>query len=212
MDAVAIRTEAVAESRVCFGEAELAPGPVDVRTAFGLGRPADLDIGFGKGRSLAEWALARRDGMLLGIEKRKGFVGRALERLDAAARLRVRIVHGDARAVLPRLRPAGFFRSCAMSFPDPWWKRRHMKRQVVGTPLAEEIARLLGPGGEMFLQTDVEERAAQFRSAFAGCGRFDDISGPGGFLPANPTGIRSNREIRYAETGVPVFRMLFRKR
>jgi tRNA (guanine-N7-)-methyltransferase len=166
---------AAADPMVLFEEADLPRDAIDVRAMLGVAPPADLDIGFGKGWSLREWAWTHHEGTVLGVEKRRGFVDHAVRKLGEAERLRIRIVHGDARTVLPRLVPGGFFRRCTLSFPDPWWKRRHQKRQVVGSGLAVEIARLLADGGEAFVQTDVPERAEPFRAAFVGCGLFDDV-------------------------------------
>lgn len=199
------------EGGVLFDEREIGAGPVDARAAFGCTTPADLDVGFGKGMSLRGWAERNREGCVLGIEKRRSFALHALARLDAAARARVRVVRADFRALAPRLGPAGLFRHCRLDFPDPWWKRRHQKRQVVTGTAAGEIARLLAPGGYVFVQTDVPDRAEKFRAAFLDTGAFEDLSGPGGFLAENPTGVRSNREIRCAREGVPVYRMMFRR-
>ncbi|WP_437494982.1 hypothetical protein WME75_34865 [Sorangium sp. So ce1014] len=49
-----------------------------------------------------------------------------------------------------------------MHFPDPWWKKRHEKRLAMGPALLDSLARLLVDGGEVFVRTDVEERAAPY--------------------------------------------------
>lgn len=51
-----------------------------------------------------------------------------------------------------------------MHFPDPWWKKRHEKRLVMGDVFLTQVTRLLAPGGELFIQTDVEERADQYEA------------------------------------------------
>ena len=65
----------------------------------------------------------------------------------------------DARQLLPRF-PAESVQRVFMHFPDPWWKRRHEKRRLTGDRLLDEVVRVLRPGGEFFMQTDVPERAA----------------------------------------------------
>jgi len=54
------------------------------------------------------------------------------------------------------------------ALPDPWWKKRHEKRLVLGELLVAQAARLLRDGGELFVQTDVEERAAQYEVLLSG--------------------------------------------
>ena len=78
--------------------------------------------------------------------------------------------------------------------------------------LAEKIIRrLLRQGGEVFIQTDVQERAETFVADLRAHGGFD-LPEPA-YLPGdNPFGARSNREKRAIEDGLPVFRILARKR
>lgn len=208
MHGTVIREPAAGEGLMCFDERDLPAGDVDVRAAFGCVEPVCLEIGFGKGRTLREWPAAC-PGMLLGIEKRRSFVSRALARLGPGAHEKLRVVRADFRSLAPRLRPGGFFAGCALHFPDPWWKRRHRKRQVVAGPVIAQLARLLRPGARVFVQTDVRERAEQFRAGFLASGLFKDMSGPAGYLPSNPTGVRSNREVRCEAQGVPIYRLLF---
>ena len=63
---------------------------------------------------------------------------------------------------LARLSPDASVRRFFVHFPDPWWKKRHAKRLVVRDTFLAEVARLLEPGGELFVQTDVEERARAY--------------------------------------------------
>src|SRR5438876_45170 len=78
------------------------------------------------------------------------------------------VARGTARDVLPRF-AAGSIARVFVHFPDPWWKKRHRKRLLVGTPLLAELVRVLAPGGELFIQTDVEERAAGYEALCDAC-------------------------------------------
>jgi tRNA (guanine-N7-)-methyltransferase len=191
-------------------EHALPAGPLDLLRTLGCAPPVDLDVGFGKGRSLVEWAARGFGGSLLGIEVRRGFAEHAAARLAKAGARGVRILRGDFRALAVRLGPAGAVRRIFFHFPDPWWKKRHLKRQVVSGPVVAELVRLLRPGGEIFVQTDVPERAAEFRAALAAAGLEPTQLGEGTTEP-NPFGVRSNRELRCAAAGLPVWSMTFRK-
>src|SRR5438045_6620383 len=81
---------------------------------------------------------------------------------------RGRMFAEDARLALPRLGPDGSLAAVFLHFPDPWWKKRHAKRLVLGTDVLEQIARLLRGGGELFIQTDVEERASLYETHVLG--------------------------------------------
>ena len=99
-------------------------------------------------------------------------------------------------------------------FPDPWWKKRHQKRLVVQDGFLDEIARLLEPGGELFVQTDVEERAAGYEELVALDARFVPAGDAPGSprLAENPYGARSPRERRAIADGLPVHRLRWKRR
>ena len=88
-------------------------------------------------------------------------------------------------------------------FPDPWWKKKHQKRLVLSGSLLPELARVIHPGGQLFIQTDVEERAAAYEEL---------LSSSASFAPArvaarveeNPFGARSPREHRAIADGADV--------
>ena len=121
---------------------------------------------------------------------------------------RVRVVAEDVRALLPRIAPDAALARAFVNFPDPWWKKRHAKRRVLGDDLLAELARLLEPGGELFVQTDVEERALALREQLVEHPAFELQPEPAD----NPYGARSNREDRAIENGLPIYRLLAKRR
>ncbi len=180
-------------------------GPLDLATLLPGSGEIELEIGFGHGLFLYERAVARPAARLLGLEIKRKWSYLVAERCARRGLANVTVWSADARLVLPRVNAASVSR-VFMSFPDPWWKKRHFKRSLVGAALLDEIARILRPGGEFFLQTDVEDRAHSHLAALAEDARFE-----GGMLEANPYQARSNREARAAEDGLPVYRTLARR-
>jgi len=81
-------------------------------------------------------------------------------------------------------------------------------------PLLDAIARLLADGGELFVQTDVEERADLYGAQIAAVAELE----PAGDLPGsprladNPYDARSPREHRAIADGLPVHRLRYRRR
>jgi tRNA (guanine-N7-)-methyltransferase len=109
------------------------------------------------------------------------------------------------------LGPDGAFRRIYVNFPDPWWKKRHQKRLVVAAGLLDPLARVLAPRGELFIQTDVEDRAQQYEALLAMDARFCTAGdAPGSArLQDNPYGARSPRERRALADGLPIVRLGF---
>jgi tRNA (guanine-N7-)-methyltransferase len=186
---------------------------VDARTLV-TGEWLELEVGPGRGGFGFE---------RLAFEPRLGFIGLEVRRKWATivdTRMakrglapRGRVFAEDAKEALPRLGPDGAFLRAFLHFPDPWWKKRHQKRLVMGDVFLAEVARLVATGGELFIQTDVEDRAAQYEAQVTGSSWF----GPAGDVPGsprvaeNPFGARSPREHRAIADGLPVYRMLYRR-
>jgi len=194
---------------------ELAPrapeGPIDLALLWpGRAGEIELEIGFGRGMFLLERAQAAPSARLLGIEiKRKWayLVSQRAARLELAG---VRVFGADARELLPRIGPEHSLARAFLHFPDPWWKKRHGKRRLRGQHLLDPLARLLAPAGELFIQTDVEERAQEFVSELRAHPAFELPDEP--FLVDHGYGARSNRERRAIADGLPVYRILARRR
>jgi tRNA (guanine-N7-)-methyltransferase len=169
--------------------------------------PIELDIGFGRGLSLFERAAASPESRIVGIEVKTKLAYKIDEQLQKRDIQNVKILCGDAREILKRAEPAGSLRRVALHFPDPWWKKRHDKRRVIGEALLTELRRLMKPGGELFIQTDVEHRAEQYVAQLRGMADFT-LASASGYVDTNPFDARSNREKRAIEDGLPVWRIL----
>lgn len=189
--------------------------PVDLREIVN-GRWLELEIGPGpKAGFLLERAAARPEAGLVGLEIRRKWaaVGDALLASDGFA-ARARVFCEDARLALPRLGPDGGVRRVFLHFPDPWWKKRHQKRLVMSPSLLDSMARLLKRGGELYVQTDVEERAEAYEAQVGAHPAFEAAGDEEGSarMVENPYQARSPREHRAIEDGIPVVRLRYRKR
>jgi tRNA (guanine-N7-)-methyltransferase len=178
------------------------------------GKWLELEVGPGRGGFLLERAAAVPEAGLIGFEIRRKWatiVDNRLKKLGLGGRCRV--FAEDALFALSRLGPDGIFQRVYLHFPDPWWKKRHEKRLVMGDRFLDEVARLLPLGGELYVQTDVEERALQYEEHILGDKRFTpagDVEGSPR-KAENPFHARSPREHRAIKDGLPVHRLLFRR-
>ncbi len=189
-------------------------GRVDVRT-LAAGEWIEIEVGPGRGWFLVERAAAEPRAALVGLEIRRKWATIVDQRLaKRGLGGRARVFAEDAGSALPRLSPDGSVRRVYLHFPDPWWKKKHHKRLVMRDAFLSEVARLLEPGGELFVQTDVEERA----DAYAGLVALDDRFVPDGDEAGSPRVAdhayvaRSPRERRAIADGLPVHRMRWRRR
>jgi tRNA (guanine-N7-)-methyltransferase len=175
----------------------------------------ELELGPGRGGFLMERAALEPQAALIGLEIRRKWAavvdGRLAERGLGA---RARVFAEDARFALPRLAPDASVRRVFVHFPDPWWKKRHAKRLLVQGGFLDQLARLLQPDGELFMQTDVEDRAAGYEELAARDDRFvaDGDAEGSPRLAENPYVARSPRERRAIADGLPIHRLRWRRR
>jgi tRNA (guanine-N7-)-methyltransferase len=192
----------------------LPEGQVDLRDVV-QGVTFEIEIGPGRGGFLLERAAIVPDAAIVGLEVRRKWAAVVDARLaKRGLASRARVFAEDAGPALARLGPDGVLARVFLSFPDPWWKKRHQKRLVVRPALLDDVARLLRPGGELFVQTDVESRALEYEGQLSADERFvtaGDSSGSAR-LADNPYGARSNRERRAIADGLPIHRLRFTRR
>jgi tRNA (guanine-N7-)-methyltransferase len=223
------------QSRGLYADAPRLPGddivdlPHLVRTAFRLettglnaeiatGAPREIELEIGPGSKagfLVERACASPEAGLIGLEIRPKWavVGDGLL-AKVGHTSRARVFCEDARSAMPRLRPDGCVARIYLHFPDPWWKKRHAKRLVMGELFLVEVARLLVPGGELFVQTDIEERANHYARIVTAHEAFEpagDVNGSPELID-NPYGARTPREHRAIADGLPIHRLRWRRR
>ncbi len=187
---------------------------VDARTLV-RGASLEIEIGPGRGGFLFDRAVSAPDAGLIGLEVRRKWAAIVDARLaKAGLAARARVFAEDAKEALPRLGPDGVFARAFLHFPDPWWKKRHQKRLVMGDEFLDEIARLVVTGGELYVQTDVAERADQYEARIAADARFVPFGdAPGSARMAeNPYDARSPRERRAIADGLPVHRLRFNRK
>ncbi|MEM7219975.1 MAG: tRNA (guanosine(46)-N7)-methyltransferase TrmB [Pseudomonadota bacterium] len=143
--------------------------------------PLGVEIGFGMGQALAEWALERQDWRLLGIEVYQPGIGSLLLQLEEAGATNVRVLEADAREIFERWLPAASVREIHIYFPDPWPKKRHASRRIVQPDTLAVFANALEPGGLLHLATDWQSYAEWMLECAQGEPRLRNLAA--GFAP-----------------------------
>lgn len=103
----------------------------------------------------------------------------------------------------------------SIQYPDPHFKKQHAKRRVVTAELVDTVAKFMPPSeGVVFLQSDVQGVLDDMRDRFAEASMYFtahkqhdmDI-----YLPDNPLGVPTEREVSVLEKDLPVYRVLFQR-
>jgi tRNA (guanine-N7-)-methyltransferase len=187
----------------------LPEGDVDPRLLLGANR-VELELGPGNGAFLLGRLDADPEVRIFGLEIRRKWALGIHDRIERRGALhRARAYAEDARDALPRLTNESICR-VYVHFPDPWWKKRHLKRRVLQLPLVDQLARVLSDGGELFVQTDVPERANDYEELLSGHPAFAPLLETAR-VPDPGFGARSARERRAIQDELPIVRLHYRR-
>ncbi|MGE5259547.1 MAG: tRNA (guanine(46)-N(7))-methyltransferase TrmB [Actinomycetota bacterium] len=119
-----------------------------------------LEIGFGSGEHLLWQAEHHAEAGFIGCEPFVNGMGTLLGAIETRGIETIRVHDGDARDVLAWL-PNSSLARIFILFPDPWPKKRQMKRRLVSQETVAELARVLRAGGELRFASDSRDYAAE---------------------------------------------------
>jgi tRNA (guanine-N7-)-methyltransferase len=132
----------------------VAAGAVDPKGLFPSKSAVWLEIGFGAGEHLHAVAAGRAEVGFIGCEPFVNGVAALLGRIEAVDPGNIRIHVGDARDLVDAL-PDGSIGRVYLLYPDPWPKARHAKRRFAGAENLRALARVMRPGAELRVATDM---------------------------------------------------------
>jgi len=130
--------------------------PVDLKVAFPNATEYQLEIGFGGGEHLAWQARHHPTVGYIGAEPFINGVAKLLCQIEDKGLDNIRIHFGDARPLLEALPKASLTRLFVLH-PDPWPKKRHYKRRMISPWFFQEASRILIPGGELRVTSDIPD-------------------------------------------------------
>ena len=134
--------------------------PIDPAAIFGDARPVWLEVGFGGGEHMVAMA-ARYPGIgIIGCEPFINGVAMLLGKIRAAGVSNLSVHPGDARDLMDVL-PDASISKAFLNYPDPWPKARHHRRRFVTPEHLIPLHRIMAPGAEFRVATDIPDYMRQ---------------------------------------------------
>jgi tRNA (guanine-N7-)-methyltransferase len=171
-----------------------------------------LEIGFGSGEHLAHRAAGNPSVGFIGVEPFINGHASLIERIDALDLRNVRLLDYEAAPLLDWLPPRSLARVVVL-YPDPWPKRRHWKRRLISGKTLKKLAKLMQPGSELWLATDVADYAATSLAAALSSEAFDWVAkGPEDWRRPFPDWPGTRYEVKAKAAGRRPIYLTFRRR
>jgi tRNA (guanine-N7-)-methyltransferase len=133
--------------------------PLDLAKLTG-GRPLWLEVGFGGGEHLVHMAARYAGVFIIGCEPFVNGVAMLLGKVRQAGLDNLVIHPGDVRDLFDVL-PDSCVEKCFLNYPDPWPKARHHRRRFVTPGYLSALARVMQPGAEFRVATDIPDYVRQ---------------------------------------------------
>lgn len=134
--------------------------PVTTASIFGDDRPVWLEVGFGGGEHMVHMAARYPEVGVIGCEPFINGVAMLLGKIRAAGVENVSVHPGDARDLMDVL-PEGSIAKAFLNYPDPWPKARHHRRRFVTPEHLIPLYRVMQPGAEFRVATDIPDYVRQ---------------------------------------------------
>jgi tRNA (guanine-N7-)-methyltransferase len=183
---------------------------IDLSKVFPNQAPLECEVGPAGGHFLLERAKQNPNINIVGLEIRFQLVEAMQERIQKAQLTNAAAYLASANQSLSKFFPAGSLSRFYAFHPDPWVKKRHLKRRLFNAEFVESIYQALAPGGEIFAQSDVKPLAEEILELLSAHKGLENLSGEG-FAKENATGIATETELYWLDKGEPVYYMHFKK-
>jgi len=168
--------EALSKGRLSFGRLPAAlynvgmlerildsrrlPWPAPWEDLFGRRAPLWMEVGFGNGEFLLALAASRPDVNVAGVEISSPSLQKTARKVARAGLDNVRLLHGNAPAVLWALCAPESVARVYVNFPDPWPKAAHHHRRLISDRFLYLLATRTPAGAHLDVATDHEAYAA----------------------------------------------------
>ncbi len=170
--------------------------------------PVVLEVGIGNGENLLAMAARDPGSDYLGSDVHRPGLGHTLLGIERLSLSNLRVYDGDVFDLLAIL-PAASLSAVHIYFPDPWPKKRHHKRRLLGADLLLQLAPLLRRGARVYFATDNADYASAARAQFEAHSEWRNLAGAGRWALRPRHRIVTRFESRAGRAGTSVYELAF---
>lgn len=143
-------------SKYLISTPETGGQELEVRNLVSFFNSVALEIGFGGGEHLVAQAERNPNTVFIGAEVFENGIANLIKNIELKNIKNIRIFNKDVRYLLEKI-PDHCLDIIYILFPDPWPKRRHHKRRLIGQGFLYILSRKIKPKGKLLIATDHED-------------------------------------------------------
>ena len=175
--------------------------------------PIHLDIGSAKGEFLIELASNYPNWNFLGLEIREPLVSSSERKRKQLGLQNLKFLFCNVNISLDEWLSdldLDQLKRVSIQFPDPWFKRKHLKRRVFKKSLLNSIARYMSKNGELFIQSDIF-KLIEYMTNTIDENRYFTRKNVGDLRPIdkNPYNVMTDREIFSLKKNLLIYRVMY---
>jgi tRNA (guanine-N7-)-methyltransferase len=179
---------------------------LDLGALFPAPQPLEVELGCGDATFLVSFARLHPEHNFIGAERLLGRI-RKLDRKGRRAGLtNLRGVRLECAYFLEHLLPANSATALHVYFPDPWPKKKHLKKRLVNERFPALARGALAPRGFVYLRTDDEDYFKQMARVFAAHPAFRRVETPPGLAS-----VATDFETDFNARGVQTLRAAYQR-
>ncbi|HLX63700.1 MAG TPA: tRNA (guanosine(46)-N7)-methyltransferase TrmB [Planctomycetota bacterium] len=186
---------------------DVLPEPADWKEIFGRAAPLVVEIGSGGGRTIMTLAEQHPEWNCLGIERCGEYYRIMRERAARRKFANFRCARIDAAYLIQHYFAGASVHQYHIYFPDPWPKKKHLKRRLFNPDFCAGVKRTLEPGGTLFFATDHADYYAEILPLLREYLHVTEHPEPWEDAPQG----RTNFEVKYMKAGRGIYRLIATK-
>jgi tRNA (guanine-N7-)-methyltransferase len=179
---------------------------LDLSRLFPASQPLEVELGCGDATLTVAYAALHPERNFLGVERLLGRIAKLDKKGRRLGLTNLRGIRIESAYLLEWLLPPNSVSAIHVYFPDPWPKKKHRRHRLINDRFPSLAARVLEPGGRVFLRTDAADYFAQMGEVFSEDNRFQPIE-----TPAELAAVVTDFEADFNAQGIPTLRAAYRK-
>jgi len=180
-------------------------------TVFANKNQIDLEVGFSNGTWLIDYAKKFPERNIVGVEIRKKFIESTKEKIAAEKLTNAWVLQANINTALPILFKNIKLQNVFVLFPDPWYKKGHLKRRVITPEFLDLLAGQMQSGGMLHIASDKQLFALEMLEVLAAHPLYKNTMPEKSLAPENIAGVHTDIELYHLRLGNPLSRLVFQR-